>query len=98
MDEKEFSQIRQHLGKTQRHMAQLLGASPIAIQSFEAGMAEYSRTDGTLGAFSHGPERCSGQKGPTLVGHKELSCKGISGRASLLVSVRARCRKADRRR
>jgi transcriptional regulator with XRE-family HTH domain len=73
MAKKELSQIRQQLGKTQRHMAQLLGASPIAIQSFEAGMAEYSRTDGTLGAFSHGPERCSGQKGPTLVGHKELS-------------------------
>ena len=37
MDKKEFSQIRQHLGKTQKQMAQLLGASPKAIQSFEQG-------------------------------------------------------------
>ena len=37
MDKKEFYQIRQHLGKTQKQMAQLLGASPKAIQSFEQG-------------------------------------------------------------
>ena len=37
MDKKEFSQIRHHLGKTQRQMAQLLGTSPKAIQSFEQG-------------------------------------------------------------
>ena len=37
MDKKEFSQIRQHLGKTQKQMAQLLGTSPKAIQSFEQG-------------------------------------------------------------
>ena len=37
MDKKEFSQIRQHLGRTQTQMAQLLGTSPKAIQSFEQG-------------------------------------------------------------
>ena len=37
MDKKEFSQIRRKLGKTQTQMAQLLGTSPKAIQSFEQG-------------------------------------------------------------
>jgi DNA-binding transcriptional regulator YiaG len=37
MDKKEFSQIRHHLGKTQNQMAQLLGNSLKAIQSFEQG-------------------------------------------------------------
>jgi DNA-binding XRE family transcriptional regulator len=37
MDKKEFSLARQHLGKTQRQLAQLLGSSPKAIQSFEQG-------------------------------------------------------------
>jgi len=37
MDKKEFSQIRQHLGKTQNQMAQLFGISPKAVQSFEQG-------------------------------------------------------------
>ncbi len=37
MDKKEFSQIRHHLGKTQSQMAQLLGISLKAIQSFEQG-------------------------------------------------------------
>jgi len=34
---KEFSAVRQYLGKTQTQMAQLLGVSPKAIQSFEQG-------------------------------------------------------------
>ena len=37
MDKKEFSRIRHHLGKTQRELAQLLGTSAKAIQSFEQG-------------------------------------------------------------
>ena len=37
MNRKEFSRIRQHLGKTQKEMAQLLGTSVKAIQSFEQG-------------------------------------------------------------
>jgi len=37
MDKIEFSQIRRHLGKTQAQIAQLLGVSPKAIQSFEQG-------------------------------------------------------------
>ncbi len=37
MDKKEFSQIRNHIGKTQSQMAQLLGISLKAIQSFEQG-------------------------------------------------------------
>ena len=37
MDKKEFSQIRRQLGKTQTEMAQLLGVSRKAIQSFEQG-------------------------------------------------------------
>ncbi|MHC4489824.1 MAG: helix-turn-helix domain-containing protein [Planctomycetota bacterium] len=37
MDKKEFSQIRHHIGKTQSQMAQLLGISLKAIQSFEQG-------------------------------------------------------------
>ena len=37
MGEKEFSTARQYLGKTQTQMAQLLGVSLKAIQSFEQG-------------------------------------------------------------
>ena len=37
MDKAEFSQILHHLGKTQAQIAQLLGVSPKAIQSFEQG-------------------------------------------------------------
>ncbi len=37
MDGTEFSRIRRHLGKTQGQLAQLLGVSPKAIQSFEQG-------------------------------------------------------------
>jgi len=37
VDKKEFSKIRSHLGKTQSQMAQLLGTSLKAIQSFEQG-------------------------------------------------------------
>ena len=37
MDNKEFSQIRQFLGKNQRELARLLCVSPRAIQSFEQG-------------------------------------------------------------
>lgn len=37
MDKRQFSQIRRHLGKTQGQMAQLLGTSSKAIQSFEQG-------------------------------------------------------------
>ena len=37
MEKKEFSTARQYLGKTQSQMAQLLGVSLKAIQSFEQG-------------------------------------------------------------
>jgi len=37
MGKKEFSEIRRSLGKTQNQMAQLLGTSLKAIQSFEQG-------------------------------------------------------------
>jgi len=37
MDKKEFSLIRSRLEKTQNQLAQLLGTSPKAIQSFEQG-------------------------------------------------------------
>jgi len=37
MDKKEFSKIRSSLGKTQKQMAQLLGTSLKAVQSFEQG-------------------------------------------------------------
>ena len=37
MQKEEFSKIRRHLGKTQLQMAQLLGTSLKAIQSFEQG-------------------------------------------------------------
>lgn len=37
MTKKEFSNIRHHLGKTQVQMAQLLGVSLKAVQSFEQG-------------------------------------------------------------
>jgi DNA-binding XRE family transcriptional regulator len=37
MVKKEFSKIRSHLGKTQAQMAQLVGTSLKAIQSFEQG-------------------------------------------------------------
>lgn len=37
MDRGEFSHIRRRLGKTQSQMAQLLGASLKAVQSFEQG-------------------------------------------------------------
>ena len=37
MDRKEFSRIRQRLGKSQKEMAQLLAISLKAVQSFEQG-------------------------------------------------------------
>ncbi len=37
MNKKEFSKIRRHLGKSQREVAQLLGISTKATQSFEQG-------------------------------------------------------------
>ena len=37
MDSKEFSSLRQKLQKTQRQMAQILGTSLKAVQSFEQG-------------------------------------------------------------
>ena len=37
MDSEEFAQIRGHLGKTQKELAQLLGVSSKAIESFEQG-------------------------------------------------------------
>jgi DNA-binding XRE family transcriptional regulator len=37
MDKENFSKIRAYLGKTQRQMAQLLGTSSKAIESFEKG-------------------------------------------------------------
>jgi DNA-binding XRE family transcriptional regulator len=37
MKKKEFAEIRRHLGKTQSQMAQVLGVSAKAIQSFEQG-------------------------------------------------------------
>jgi DNA-binding XRE family transcriptional regulator len=37
MERKQFIDIRQYLGKTQNQMAQILGVSPKAIQSFEQG-------------------------------------------------------------
>jgi DNA-binding XRE family transcriptional regulator len=37
VDRKEFSHIRRHLGKTQSQLAQLLGTSLKAVQSFEQG-------------------------------------------------------------
>ena len=37
MDKKRFTQIRAYLGKTQKQMAQLMGTSNKAIESFEQG-------------------------------------------------------------
>ncbi len=37
MDKKVLSQIRLHLGKTQRQMARLMAVSAKAIQSYEQG-------------------------------------------------------------
>ncbi len=37
MKRDQFAEIRRHLGKTQNQMAQILGVSPKAIQSFEQG-------------------------------------------------------------
>lgn len=37
MKKSEFAEIRRHLGKTQSQMAQILGVSSKAIQSFEQG-------------------------------------------------------------
>ncbi len=37
MNKEEFSKTRRHLGKTQKQMAQLLGTSLKAVQSFEQG-------------------------------------------------------------
>ena len=42
MDKREFSWIRQRLGKTQKQLAQLLGSSLRAIQSFEQGWRNIS--------------------------------------------------------
>jgi DNA-binding XRE family transcriptional regulator len=37
MKRAQFVEIRHHLGKTQNQMAQILGVSPKAVQSFEQG-------------------------------------------------------------
>jgi DNA-binding XRE family transcriptional regulator len=37
MKKREFAEIRRHLEKTQNQMAQILGVSPKAVQSFEQG-------------------------------------------------------------
>jgi transcriptional regulator with XRE-family HTH domain len=37
VNKKEFSKIRQHLGKSQARLAQMLGVSCKAVQSFEQG-------------------------------------------------------------
>jgi DNA-binding XRE family transcriptional regulator len=37
MKKKEFAEIRRHFGKTQSQLAQILGVSPKAVQSFEQG-------------------------------------------------------------
>jgi DNA-binding XRE family transcriptional regulator len=37
MKKKQFAEIRRHLGKTQNQMAQMLGVSAKAVQSFEQG-------------------------------------------------------------
>jgi DNA-binding XRE family transcriptional regulator len=37
MDNKKFAKIRAYLGKTQQQMAQLMGISTKAIESFEQG-------------------------------------------------------------
>jgi DNA-binding XRE family transcriptional regulator len=37
MKKSEFAEIRRHLEKTQNQMAQILGVSPKAVQSFEQG-------------------------------------------------------------
>jgi DNA-binding XRE family transcriptional regulator len=37
MKKREFAEIRRHLGKTQNQMAQILGVSAKAVQSFEQG-------------------------------------------------------------
>ncbi len=42
MDRKEFSHIRRQLGKTQRQMAQLLGTSQKAMETFEQGWRDIS--------------------------------------------------------
>jgi len=42
MKAKEFAKIRHHLGKTQEELAQLLGVSSKAIQSFEQGWRNVS--------------------------------------------------------
>ena len=43
MDKKEFSRIRQRLGKSQKEMAQLLAVSLKAIQSFEEALTYYEQ-------------------------------------------------------
>jgi DNA-binding XRE family transcriptional regulator len=42
MDKKRFAKIRAHLGKTQKQMAQLMGTSTKAIESFEQGWRNIS--------------------------------------------------------
>jgi hypothetical protein len=37
MDQRQFSEIRRYLGKSQSHMARLLGTSLKSVQSFEQG-------------------------------------------------------------
>jgi DNA-binding XRE family transcriptional regulator len=42
MDKKRFAKIRAYLGKTQKQMAQLMGTSTKAIESFEQGWRNIS--------------------------------------------------------
>jgi DNA-binding XRE family transcriptional regulator len=63
MDNKEFSQIRHHLGKNQKQLAQLLGASRKAIQSFEQGWRNVSVHAERQGLLLLALKRSHGKKG-----------------------------------
>ena len=72
MNKKEFSQIRHDLGKTQKQMAQLLGTSLKAVQSFEQGWRDIPLPVRTPGTVSYGPEVFSKQKYQTMLGHEAM--------------------------
>ena len=44
MKRKQLAEIRRHLGKTQSQMAQILGVSPKAVQSFEQGWRNFLKS------------------------------------------------------
>ena len=80
MNKKEFSQIRHHLGRTQKQIAQLLGTSPKAIQSFEQGWRSVPVHIERQVLFLVALKSSHKKYGQTLLGHQRYCSEKIRQR------------------